>query len=844
MSKLPHQQSIPAVDGGDLVTKDYADANYSGGNTLDGAYDQNGAGAGRTITAEDGAVVITSSDADNNNVLEVTKTPAGSQSGLGVLVTMGANTTGAGLSVSQSGTGAAASVSGGAGLQVSPVIHYTSEAATVPGGAPSAGEGKLWVRSDTPNNVLVFTDDAGTDVEIDGVGDPRDADAIITTTGPTTLAIQAIADGDYLLRSGATIIGGTPAGSGGVIRGAEGAYLQAKLDANQTGTFTDDVTPYAFNSLIGSSRGELTVSAGLFSGLKAGRTYYLSGQVRPNTDVHGFQWYDVTNAAFIGNEGAARATSATTQAPGGPHASAIITPETDIEVELRFRGGVGAADVLELGASGPATTAVIIEIGALAANVTGGLEFIDEIEVAGSAVTTITFGSGGNGKFQRALDGDADEEYVIVGELVKAAAATNYTLEPNGITANQRIEQAGGTGTSVSGAASSNLLLAGPGGSFANGTVSSFEVCLRASTGGSSVRRFVGAYACKELGVNDVRSAVIGGGWEDNTTSITTLDITADQAGGIDVGSVVRLYRRRSANLRADHADTYERKATAAIAEGASTTEVTMGHTIYPGSIVGMSVRCEDARTAGSVTCNLKVDGTTVDSLVIDATNTTSTRKVFAIGVNKFIGDKNVSVEFVADSGYLNNGGTATGFTFVVMMQNASLLLEQTLEAGRDQLTVAGNVLEVTGLDGDADGDYTVKFWIKYTGSQTDVLSLRLNNDTGTNYDVFLNTNNATANFTNGQTSMPLSVSTATTHEHVGELKISCIRSFGGTTALRTVKGHIIDHKSGTTKYYNEVACSYLGTGNIESVRLFVATASILDVGSILVVYREPKALK
>ena len=46
-------------------------------------------------------------------------------------------------------------------LQVDASVEHT-ESSTVPGGAPSAGTGKFWVRDDSPN-VPVFTDDAGTD---------------------------------------------------------------------------------------------------------------------------------------------------------------------------------------------------------------------------------------------------------------------------------------------------------------------------------------------------------------------------------------------------------------------------------------------------------------------------------------------------------------------------------------------------------------------------------------------------------------------------------------------------------------------------------------------------------
>lgn len=58
-------------------------------------------------------------------------------------------------------------------------------------------------------------------VEIDGVlckDDAVETDAIRglrETTGPTSLAMGAVADGEYLKRDGATLVGGTPAGGGG-----------------------------------------------------------------------------------------------------------------------------------------------------------------------------------------------------------------------------------------------------------------------------------------------------------------------------------------------------------------------------------------------------------------------------------------------------------------------------------------------------------------------------------------------------------------------------------------------------------------------------------------------------
>jgi len=75
------------------------------GNTLDQAYDQGGAGSGRAITVDSGAITLTNNAANNNNVLEITKNPVGAQSGAGISVTIGAQATGAGISFANTGSG-------------------------------------------------------------------------------------------------------------------------------------------------------------------------------------------------------------------------------------------------------------------------------------------------------------------------------------------------------------------------------------------------------------------------------------------------------------------------------------------------------------------------------------------------------------------------------------------------------------------------------------------------------------------------------------------------------------------------------------------------------------------
>lgn len=77
----------------------------TGDNTLDDAYDQGGAGVGRTITADTGAVVITNTDADAAFLLSVTPTPGSSAATGGISITSGANATEDSLQITNSGSG-------------------------------------------------------------------------------------------------------------------------------------------------------------------------------------------------------------------------------------------------------------------------------------------------------------------------------------------------------------------------------------------------------------------------------------------------------------------------------------------------------------------------------------------------------------------------------------------------------------------------------------------------------------------------------------------------------------------------------------------------------------------
>jgi hypothetical protein len=171
----------------------------------------------------------------------------------------------------------------------------------------------------------------------------------------------------------------------------------------------------------------------------------------------------------------------------------------------------------------------------------------------------------------------------------------------------------------------------------------------------------------------DTELDLFGGGWSDNSTNITSLDLRTTTASAIGIGSEFLLYRRVKTPFRADSADTYERRVEAVVAVGTDTVEYTTGHTSFSGSAIGLTARIEDAVTAGTVVVNLKVDGATVLSVTLDTTNTVSSRTVVPIGAFSHGTDKNVSVEVIATS-YDNAGSVTSGLTVVATLVNSGLV--------------------------------------------------------------------------------------------------------------------------------------------------------------------------
>lgn len=588
--------------------------------------------------------------------------------------------------------------------------------------------------------------------------DAQKADTIITTD-PATLTVATIADGEVLVRSGTTITsqaagapsahasshadggadeltvqdlgsgvaasgkvletdgsGGwslidTPSGSSSAVAAAGGDYLYATLSANYTATLVvDDPVPFDTTD---TSRGELSIDAnGRVSGLKAGRTYYVNSGARASDGRVSVGLYDVTASSYLGTD--ALSTDLT---PSQASLAYPYTPTEDSQVEIRITGFNSSGN--DINQSG--SFLQIIEIGAVQADVVGGLEYLDSYRVTGSPVSSVTFGASGDGVTKRALDGDVDSIYLLHHRTrATSGISAAVVLRPNGVSSDQvsrRITHQSSTITYAG-----LLLNQVPASGLEGG-----ELTFYARTGVERTYRghsyLQTADPPTESGQH-VRSYT--GTWDETVTNITSLVIATDDAGvDIDVGSEYILYRVTQQNLRADSADSYERRIEGAVAIGTATTEQTTGHSVYGGSVVGLSVRVEEAVTAGTVTVNLKVDGSTTLSAVLDTSNPTSRRVVAAQGEHTFAADKNISVEVVA-SGYSNAAVQASGITAVAHLTNDSLLTQNNRVVAKTVLTSDTDTLTLSGLDGDNDGEYEVTGQLFLTTSAV-TLSFRPN---------------------------------------------------------------------------------------------------------------------
>jgi hypothetical protein len=570
------------------------------------------------------------------------------------------------------------------------LYHLDGDFTEVVAGADASG-----VNAPTFTNEVPFNSDANA-IHTNVAGE---IDALTLKATPVAADLLAIEDSAAsFAKKKITLTDLLGGGSAGPVAAAQGDYMMATITGNIAVPSND--TPYLFDSAV-QSKG-LTLSSGRVSGLKAGRTYWISGTVRGNNVTGEFlrnQVYDVTGASYLGLESLQQEDNRSVDAMEVNQAVAMFAPLVDSEIELHPRAGGGT------GLTNDSLSQLqVIEQGAVQADVVGGLEFMDIINVS-VATPVISFGATGDGEFQRAMDGNVDDTYVVDFGLV-LSGSNDVSIRPNGVTANQEGRRY--TGGSSLGSDVAYMIISDPTG-VNDKEEGSLELRAAVTRGGVAQSRTYRSTSTTydSSGLSSLPRGAAGR-WDNTVDNIVSLDLAVETSGNFEPGTYAILWRKTQTNLRADSAAVYERMSMETVDPGALvTTERTVGHAIYGGSIVGVSARVEDAVTAGSITVNIKAGGVTKLTAVLDTTNSTSRVVRAAIGQQTFAADENISVEFVP-SAYDNAGSIASAVTVQVHMTNDALITQNDRVVARDELGANATTITLSGLNGDLDEEYEV----------------------------------------------------------------------------------------------------------------------------------------
>lgn len=191
---------------------------------------QSVATAGRTYDTAAGAIALTNAVAANTNVLELTKNPAGAQSGNALNVTMGATTTGNAVQVTTTagaaGNAIAITSAAGVGLAITGTTGSTDAVSVFMQLAASGSAGRFTNNAATAGEILTLTKNPGAAQAGAGVSLSMGAN---TTGNGLTVTMTAGASGLSALFSGASIScpDGTNAERFGSLSSAPGARASA-----------------------------------------------------------------------------------------------------------------------------------------------------------------------------------------------------------------------------------------------------------------------------------------------------------------------------------------------------------------------------------------------------------------------------------------------------------------------------------------------------------------------------------------------------------------------------------------------------------------------------------------
>lgn len=120
-------------------------------------------------------------------------------------------------------------------------------------------------------------------------------------------------------------------------------------------------------------------------------------------------------------------------------------------------------------------------------------------------------------------------------------------------------------------------------------------------------------------------------------------------------------------------ADVYERTATFGVPIGGSSDEATLGRVIYPGSIVAISAELTIPMTGGTVTVNVKVNGTTVMTVVLQSSDPPYKQLTAAPGAIPISTTNQISVEVIG-AGHTNTPSIASGLTVNIVLASGMVV--------------------------------------------------------------------------------------------------------------------------------------------------------------------------
>ena len=235
------------------------------GNTLDGAYDQGGVGAGRAITVNDGAVTMTKNDAGIENVLELSASPSAGAAGAALAIICGANSTGAGITFANSGSGndiagtsslwsvTAAGVATFPGASIGD-ITLTNDTAP-------AGTVCYIVRDNTGDTTINALTGKSVNLAVAGTDVVTVAGALVTIAQATTISLALTVSAGGAAITGNSTITGDLTVTGALTFGGNWT-VGATLTVDELILDTDGVAPAGTNAyVVSDNTGDLTVNA-------------------------------------------------------------------------------------------------------------------------------------------------------------------------------------------------------------------------------------------------------------------------------------------------------------------------------------------------------------------------------------------------------------------------------------------------------------------------------------------------------------------------------------------------------------------------------------------------------